>query len=73
MGLAIMAYLHKTKYSFLNVVWHKVTGDKGMVFGIKLRENNNPLYMVIFEDGRNEAECFEVELQDEPVNKSAAL
>jgi hypothetical protein len=59
-------FLHKTKWSFGTAVWHKVTGDAGIVFGILLQENCAARYMVVFADNRKTDECLESELQDEP-------
>lgn len=61
---------HVTKYNFDDTVFHNVTGDKGKIQGIKLRPRSQPIYMVIFEDeGLREVECYETELQDEPLTK----
>jgi len=62
---------HVTKYNFHDVVYHRVTGDKGVIFGILLRPDSAPRYLVIFGDSRKDDECQEAELQDEPFTAEA--
>lgn len=66
------SFRHVTRYSFGSEVYHRVTGDKGVVFGILLHENCAARYICIFEDSRAETECLEAELQDEPKTTTTA-
>lgn len=56
---------HATRWSFGDVLWHCVTGDKGMVLGIVLRQQSPPIYMLVFEGDVGEKNCYEMELTDE--------
>lgn len=58
-------YKHSTKWSFGNEIWHKVTGDRGLIMGISLRPDSAPYYRVVFEDSREDTSCMEFELTDE--------
>lgn len=62
-------YKHSTRWSFGDVIWHKVTKDKGIIFGIQLRHGDEPRYLVVFEDSRSEACCVEFELTEEEQTK----
>lgn len=60
-----IGHKHHTRWSFGQIVWHKITKDQGMVVGVLLRPNSASSYIVIFDDSRNEDECLEFELTDE--------
>lgn len=59
-------YKHHTRWTFGNIVWHRVTKDKGMIVGINLRHSAPASYSVVFEDSRADCVCLELELTDEP-------
>ncbi len=64
-------YKHFSRWNFGDCLWHKVTGDKGMVVSIELWPNTPAAYCIIFEDSRDEQVCAEFELTDEmPVGKT---
>lgn len=56
---------HHTNWTFGSILWHKVTGDRGMVIAIHLRPESKPSYSMVFEDNREETSCMEFELTDE--------
>lgn len=58
-------YKHSSLYGFGDIVWHKVTKDKGFIIGINLRPGCAPNYLVVFEDKRQDDVCLEFELTDE--------
>jgi heat shock protein HspQ len=60
-------YKHATRYNHGTEVWHRVTRNRGVIFGIQLRENSMTQYYVVFDDNRTEALCYESELLDKPV------
>ncbi len=56
---------HASKWGFGEVLYHKMTGEKGMVTGIILRAQSPPLYALVFSGDVNEKNCYEMELTDE--------
>lgn len=58
-------YKHFTKWSFGDHVYHKTTGDKGMIVGIQLRHQSEPRYLMVFENSRVEDSCLQFELTEE--------
>lgn len=56
---------HSTRWGFGDVLWHKATGDKGMVMGIILRPQSVALYVVVFADDVSDKTCLEFELTEE--------
>lgn len=55
---------HHTLYGFGDTVYHRVTNDEGLIVGIVLRPNCEPIYRVIFKETRIEESCAEFELRD---------
>lgn len=53
---------HSTRWSFGDILWHKVTEEKGMVTGIILREQSPPMYALVFTGDVGEKNCYEMEL-----------
>lgn len=58
---------HSSRWTFGDSLWHKVTGDKGLVVGVELRPQSSAAYFIIFSDSRMEDSCNEFELTDQPV------
>lgn len=61
----MIGYKHSTQWGFGDIVWHRLTADRGMVVGIQLRPESQPNYLVVFEDRREETLCSEFELTAE--------
>lgn len=53
-------------FSLGQIVWHKVSGDKGMVTGFVIRPAGRLTYYVTFDD-HAESACFEIELSEDKV------
>lgn len=56
---------HCSRWGFGEVLYHKMTGNKGMVTAITLRHNSEPVYSMVFSDDVGEKGCLEIELTDE--------
>lgn len=56
---------HCSRWGFGDVLYHKMTGNKGMVTGIILRSQSPPLYSLVFVDDEAEKNCLELELTEE--------
>lgn len=56
---------HRTKYGYGDWVFHRVTGDRGMIMGIELRPSAAPCYFVCWDDSRCEDVNNEFELTTE--------
>lgn len=57
---------HATRWSFGDVLYHKLSGERGMVVGLQLRPTSTPVYLMTFEDDVGaESTCFELELTEE--------
>jgi len=56
---------HFSRWGFGDFLWHKVTGDKGMILGITLRPNSPPSYQMVFAEDIDEKTCLEIELTEE--------
>jgi hypothetical protein len=56
---------HSSRWGFGDVLYHKMTGDKGMVTAIILRHQSPPLYGLVFTNDVGEKNCYEMELTEE--------
>lgn len=57
---------HATRWSFGDMLYHKLSGELGMVVGLQLRPTSTPVYMMTFEgDVGSESKCLEIELTEE--------
>lgn len=60
-----IGHKHSTRWGFGEILYHKMTEDKGMVTGIILRQNSPPMYALVFSGDVGEKNCFEMELTEE--------
>lgn len=63
--MSSMGHKHATRWGFGDMLWHKMTGEKGMVTGIILRQHSPPLYALVFTGDISEKNCYEMELTEE--------
>lgn len=54
---------HFSRWSFGDIVWHRMTGERAMIIGIGLRKDSPASYSLVFEEGR-EGTCYEMELTE---------
>lgn len=56
---------HSTRWSFGDVLYHRLSGERGMVVGLQLRPSSTPVYLMVFEDEiADEKRCMEIELTE---------
>lgn len=56
---------HSSRWGFNEILYHKMTSERGMVNGIILRYQSQPMYAMVFQSDVNEKNCYEAELQEE--------
>lgn len=65
--MTITGHKHSTRWGFGDVLWHKLSGERGMVVGLQLRPTSTPVYLMTFEgDTGEEQKCLEIELVEQP-------